>query len=485
MTPQSVTARSMPGWTLLLTSVAFMMTGLDALVVMTALPAIRDELHARVSTLEWTVNAYTLTCAAGIITAAALGDRLGRRRVFLFGLTLFTAASAVCAVAPNAGLLIAARAVQGLGAAVVFPLSLTLLIQAYPPARRGRVVGIWGGLGALAAAGGPLVGGAVTEGLDWHWIFWVNVPIGVVTILAGRRLLQESYGDRPSLDLPAVALVSAASTALVAGLIRAAEHGFGEPVTVALLMAGVVCGAGFLLWESRVAEPMLPPALFRNRTFSAATATALLMGAALYSAVFLITQWFQLARGASPLGTGLRVLPWTAVPMVLAPLAGRLSDRIGTRPVMATGMLLQGLGLGWLALVGTTGASYATLVAPLFVAGVGIAMVVPTVPATIMGAVPPRHLGKASGVNSTLQRFGTAFGIAAAAAVFSAHGGLGTPAQFTAGFRPALGFSAALSLAGVLTALAVGRRVPPPVPAPAPVPTGVAEELAAPELATR
>jgi EmrB/QacA subfamily drug resistance transporter len=446
------------GWALALTSVAFFMVALDSLVVMTALPAIGHDLRAGMGTLEWTVNAYALTTAAGIITAAGLGDRYGRRRVFAAGIALFTAASAACAMAPGAGLLVAFRAVQGIGAAIVIPLSLTILTGAFPAARRGAVVGIWGGIAGIAVASGPLIGGAVTEGLDWHWIFWVNVPIGVVaTVLAGGRLA-ESRGPATRLDLPAVGLVSAGALGVLLALVRANEVGWTSPETIGIGGLGVLLLAAFLAWEHRAVAPMLPLGLFRSRTFAAANATAFLMTAALMGAVFLASQYFQLVLGYTPLGTGLRFLPWTATPLLVAPAAGALSDRVGRRPVMAVGMLLQGLGLGWFALVATATVGYGQLVAPFVVAGVGVSMALPTTPAAALGAVAPAEMGKASGANNTLQRFGGAFGIAAATAVFSANGHLGTPASFTAGFRPAFAVAAGLSVLGALTALAVGDR---------------------------
>jgi EmrB/QacA subfamily drug resistance transporter len=465
-----------PRWTLALTSLAFFMVALDALVVITALPAMQRDLGAGLSTLEWTVNAYTLAFAAGIITAAALGDQLGRRRVFVLGLVLFSAASAACALAPTAEILIAARVVQGLGAAAVMPLSLTILTAAFPPERRGRIVGIWGGIAGLAVAGGPLVGGAIAEGLDWHWIFWVNVPIGLVAATLSARRLSESRGPATRLDLPAVALVSGGAVGIVWGLVHAGEAGWDSPETLAALGLGTLLTLGFLAWERRAPAPMLPLRLFGSRTFAAAIATAFLMNAALNSAAFLVAQYFQFALGYSPLGTGLRVLPWTATPILIAPAAGLLSDRVGQRPVMVVGMLLQGLGLAWLAAEATTSAGYAALVLPLLVAGVGISMAIAATPTAALGAVAPADMGKASGANSTLQRFGSAFGIAVATAVFAANGHLGTPASFDAGFRPALAVAAGLSLLGAISALAVaGRRASVGSPAPA--------ESAAPALA--
>jgi EmrB/QacA subfamily drug resistance transporter len=454
---QPLPGRPRPIWTLILTAVAFFMVVLDALVVVTALPAIQRDLGATMSMLEWTVNAFTLAFAAGIITAAALGDRLGRRRIFTIGLGLFTVASAACAVAPTAGLLIAARAVQGLGAAMVMPLSLTILVSAFPPERRGAIVGIWGGIAGLAVASGPLVGGAVTQGLDWHWIFWVNVPIGAVAILLARWRLAESHGPATRLDLPAVVLVSGGAVAIIWGLIRAGEVGWGSVQVIVSLLLGLALSAGFLAWERRAADPMLPLRLFASRSFAAANITGFLMAGAITSAAFLMAQYFQFALGYSPLAAGLRLLPWTATPLLIAPVAGALSDRIGPRPVLAVGMLLQGLGLGWIALIAAAGVGtdYGGFVAPLIVAGIGISMALPIAPTAVMNAVSPHDMGKASGVNSTLQRFGSAFALAIAVAVFTANGHLGTAGSYTAGFRPALTVVAALSVLGAITALAV------------------------------
>ncbi|MDT5024849.1 MAG: hypothetical protein QOE61_1275 [Micromonosporaceae bacterium] len=461
------------GWALALTSVAFFMVTLDALVVITALPTIGHDLKAGMSTLEWTVNAYGLTTAAGIITAAALGDRYGRRRVFVIGLALFTIASAACALAPNAGTLIAARAVQGIAAAAVMPLSLTILTGAFPAARRGAMVGIWGGIAGIAVASGPLIGGAVTQGLDWHWIFWVNVPIGLVaTILAVLRLA-ESRGPATRLDLPAVGLAFGGATSLIWTLVRANQIGWGSPMTVAGLGLGIALIAAFVIWEHRTASPMLPPRLFRSRSFAAANTTAFLMTSALMASVFLASQYFQVVLGFSPLDTGLRFLPWTATPLLVAPAAGLLSDRVGPRPVMAAGMLLQGLGLAWFALVATAHVGYGQLVAPLLVAGIGVSMALPTTPAAALNAVAPADMGKASGANNTLQRFGGAFGIAVATAVFAANEHLGTAAGFVAGFRPALALTAGLSVLGAISALGVSRRRRQPASMPAKVPVAV------------
>jgi EmrB/QacA subfamily drug resistance transporter len=443
-------------WALALTSVAFFMTALDALVVVTALPAIHASIGGSVGTLEWTVNAYTLPFAAGIIAAAALGDKFGRRRMYVIGLVLFTLASAACALAPSASALITARAVQGLGAALVTPLSLTILAAVFPPERRGSIVGIWGAIGGLAVAGGPLVGGAVVQGLDWHWIFWINVPIGLTAAILSAVRLPESRGQAGKLDIGGVALVAAGAVALAWGLVRTTAVGWGSAQVITALCLGVLLIAAFIVWERRAPAPILPPRLLRVRAFTAANATGFMSMAAITSAAFLMSQFFQLGLGYTPLGTGLRFLPWTATPLLIAPMAGQLADRIGVRPLMAAGMALQAGGLAWVAMDITAGASYGGLVLPLVIAGVGISMAIPTTPTAALGAVPPADIGTASGVQNTLQRFGAVFGVAIAAAVFSASGHLGSAAGVIAGVRPALATSAGLSLLGAFAALAVG-----------------------------
>ena len=450
--------RSLSGWTLALTSVGFFMVALDALVVITALPVIHRELGAGLATLEWSVNAYLLVFAAGIISAAALGDRFGRRRVYVAGLLLFTVASAACAMAPTASWLIAARAIQGLGAAVVTPLSLTILTTGFSPERRGSIVGIWGGIAGLAIAAGPLVGGAVTQGMSWHWIFWVNVPIGLAAALLSLVRLDESRGPRTGLDLAGVTLASGAAGTLVWALVHANEVGWSNPQIVIALGLGLVSVVGFVAWEGHASAPMVPLRLFRIRAFAAANVTIVFMTAAIFSAAFLMSQFFQLALGYDALATGVRFLPWTATPLIVAPIAGAVSDKVGTLPFMAAGLTLQAAGLGWIAVVAATNVGYGPLLLPLMVAGIGISMALPTTPVAGLSAVEPPEVGKASGVLNTLQRFGGALGVAVVSAVFTANGNLSTSESLYAGFRPALWVAAAFSLLGAASALAVTPR---------------------------
>lgn len=441
-----------------LTSAAYLMAVLDSLVVVTALPSISRDLHADLQTLQWTVNAYGIAVAAGIISAAALGDRFGRRRVFLAGVVLFTAASAACALADGSGVLIAARVLQGLGGAATITLSLTILTDAFPPERRGAVVGMYGGLAGLAVACGPLIGGAVTQGLSWHWIFWINVPIGILVAGLSARLLPESHGPRERIDARGVMLVSGGAVSLVWGLVRSGSSGWGSPEVLGTLAGGVVLLAGFVRWEAVSAAPMVPLRLFRRPSFAFGSATQFLMSGSIFAAAFLIIQYVQIARGYSPVMTGVRLLPWLVTPMFVSPLAGSLGDRIGPRPLIAAGLTLQAAGFAWVALRAGSGLSYGELAVSLLLAGIGLSMALPTAPTAVLSAVDRVELGKASGVAMTMQRFGAVFATATATAVFSAAGGLGSPATVVAGLKPALAVCAGISLLGALVSLGIGPR---------------------------
>src|SRR6516164_4817764 len=443
------------GSVLALTSTGYFMVVLDSVVVITALPRMQHDLHASLSSLQWTLNAYGIAFAAGIITAAALGDRLGRRKVFNIGLAVFTLASVACALAPNASELIAARTVQGLGGAIVLPLSLTILTTAFPAERRGMIVGVYGGLAGLAVAMGPIVGGAVTQGIDWHWIFWINVPIGVIAVLLGVRRLPESYGAPERLDLVGVGLVSAGVVALVWALSRANQVGWSSAEVVGTLVAGTVLLATFVGWESAVSEPMVPLRLFAVRDFAIGNVTTFLMSGAIFAAALLVTEEFQLARHYSPVGAGVRLLPFFATPMLVSPIAGALSDRIGRRPIIVVGLSLLTAGLAWVAWRGSLGTRSIELVIALLIAGVGISMALPTVPTAVLSAVAPQEMGKASGINYMAQRFGAVFAVAIGTAVFDAYGHLGNPESVTAGFKPALWACAALAVLAAVSALGI------------------------------
>ena len=446
-------------WTFVITSVALFMVVLDNLVVSTALPVIRTDLGASLEELEWTVNAYTLTFAVFLLTGAALGDRFGRRRMFVAGLALFTGASAAAALAPSMDALIVARAIQGIGGAIVTPLTLTILSEAFPKERRGLALGAWSGIAGLAVASGPLVGGAVVDGISWQWIFWLNVPIGIVLVPLAYTFLHESRGPASRLDLPGLALVSAGLLGLVWGLVNGNGDGWTSPQILAALALGAVLTVAFVVWELRAPAPMLPMRFFRNRAFAAANGASLLMYFGMFGSIFLLAQFLQTVQGHSPLGAGLRILPWTAMPMVVAPIAGALSDRIGGRPLMAGGLALQAIGLGWLAAVSTPTVPYTELVVPFILSGTGMAMFFAPVANVVLSAVRPNEEGQASGANNAIREVGGVFGVAVLATVFSQYGGYGSPQTFVDGLSPAIWVGAIVVGAGAIISLAIPRRI--------------------------
>jgi EmrB/QacA subfamily drug resistance transporter len=445
-------------WVLALGALASFMVILDMLVVATALTAIRQHLGASLSDLEWTVNAYTLSFAVLLMTAAALGDRLGRRRVFAAGLVLFAVSSAACALAPNAGALIAARAVQGAGAAAIMPVALALLNSAFPPARRGWAIGIYGSVTGLAVLLGPVLGGAVTQGLGWQWIFWLNVPFALAAIVLVFTRIQESFGSSGAVDVPGLVLVTVAALGLVWALVRGNSAGWGSSETIGALAAGVAAAAAFALWQGRARAPMLPMRLFRSRAFSAGNAAIFFLNASATGAVFLMPQFLQVVAGQDPLGAGLRLLPWGLAPFLLAPRAGALADRIGERALVVTGLLLQTAGMAWIAAVAAPGVSYWVLAVPMTVSGVGLAIGIPAVTRSVTSTVPPADLGKASGAYATMRQLGGAFGVAILAATFAATGGYASPRDFSNGFAAAFAVAAVITFAGVIASILLPKR---------------------------
>ncbi|MFC5475673.1 DHA2 family efflux MFS transporter permease subunit [Paraherbaspirillum soli] len=453
-------------WVLVLTSVAVLMAMLDAMVVATALNAIRTDLHASVGALEWTMNAYSLSVAALLLSGAALGDRFGRRRMFVLGLGLFVAASAACALSRNIEWLIVARIVQGAGAALLTPLAMALLSAAFPPEQRGKALGLFSGITGLALIAGPLLGGAIAGSLAWQWIFWLNIPIGLVLIPLAQRRIPESFGAPTAIDVAGVVLVTGAAVGLVWGLMRGNEAGWSSVEVLAALAAGLAFAAGFIAWELRSAQPMVPMRLFRSRAFSSGIAASFLLYAAMYGVLFFLPQFFQSAQGNGPLGAGLRLLPWTATLFAIAPVAGNLVDRIGERPLMVAGLVLQALGFAWIALIASPDLPYLFLVLPLIVAGAGISMAGPAAQKAVLGAVSNAELGKASGVFNMFRLLGGASGIAIAVAVFAGTGGLGSAQTFSAGFVAAIAVCAVLSLLAAAAGLwQPARRASVPEPA--------------------
>ena len=416
--------RTATGWVVALTAIGSLMAALDTLVVSTSLSTIRLDLGASIEDLEWTVNAYNLSFAVLLIPAAALGDRYGRRRLYAGGLGLFAAASAACALAPEVGWLIAARAVQGAGAALVLTLGLALLSAAFPPEKRGAAIGLFSAVTGISVALGPLVGGAIVEGIAWEWIFWINVPIGLAAIPLVLSRIEESFGGDTGLDLPGLGLISAAAFGIVWGLVRGNSAGWGSLEVVGALAAGVLLVAAFIARELRAPEPMLPIRFFRSRAFSAGNAAIFFTFASLFGAVFFFAQMLQTALGYGPLDAGLRLIPWTITFITVAPVVGALADRFGERPFMVGGLTLQALGMGWVALIADPGLTYSEFVLPSVVAGIGVSMAIPAAQNSVVGSFALEDLGKAAGANSMMRELGGVFGIAVAVAVFAGAGSL-------------------------------------------------------------
>jgi EmrB/QacA subfamily drug resistance transporter len=464
-----------PTWTLVAASLALMMAFLDALVVTTALPTLRHSLHSSLANLEWTVNAYNLALACMLLTGTALGDRFGRRKMFCAGLTVFIAASLLAGAASTVDVLIAARALQGIGAAVMVPLTLTLVIEAYPPERHGWAIGIWSGVAALCGALGPVVGGGVVQAIGWHWIFWINLPVGLAVLPVALLRFRESYGGHPRLDIVGLVLATAGLFLITWAIVRTNTIGWGSAAVILPLLVGVAIMSAFFLWERRTPQPMLSLALFRRASFSAANAISFCLFAGLFGALFLMSQFFQTAQGRTPLQTGAALLVWSAWGFFVAPATGRAAGRYGNRPFMFAGLILQTAGFACLALMAHRHTGYLEIAPLLALAGIGGPMVFTTVAGEVMASVAPEQIGIASGTNNALRELGGVFGIAVLATVFNRPGVYNTPDTFVSGFRAALwvavAFSAvAIPLTGFLkprTSQAAGARTsaesePPP-----------------------
>jgi EmrB/QacA subfamily drug resistance transporter len=437
-------------WTLIIVSVGLFMTVLDNLVVTVALPSIHASLGSSVQDLEWTVNAYTLAFAVLLLTGSALGDRFGRKRMFIVGIAVFTLASAGAALAPSTGLLVAARAIQGMGAAIATPLTLTLLADAFPGDQRGLAIGVWSGISGLGVALGPLVGGAVIQLASWHVIFWINVPVGLLLVPFAARALKESHGaDRP-LDLPGLGLGSAGLFGLVYGLVRSQTLGWGATEVLVALAAGAALMVAFVIRERRTDAPLLPMEFFASRGFTVTNVISLTMYFGMFGSVFFLSQFIQDALGNSALQAGVKMLAWTGTTLVVAPLAGVFSERLGSRTFMAAGLALQAIALAWLNLELSATLPYAEMVGPFILGGAGMALVFAPSANAVLASVRPDQAGQASGANNTIRELGGVLGVAVLASVFTSHGGYTSPAAFISGLHPTLWIAVAVLAAGAL-----------------------------------
>jgi EmrB/QacA subfamily drug resistance transporter len=441
------------GWTLAIVSIGLFMVVLDNLVVNVALPSIHRDLGGSIQALEWTVSAYVLAYAVLLLTGSALGDRFGRKRMFIAGIALFTLSSAAGALAPSTALLIAARASQGVGAAIVTPLTLTLLADAFPPERRGIALGVWSGISGVAVALGPLVGGAVIQAGSWHWIFWINVPIGLVLVPLASRRLAESFGGSRELDLPGLALASSGLFGIVFGLVRSQSQGWSSPEVLITLAAGVLLVAGFLVYERGAREPMLPLGFFADRGFAVTNVVSMAMYFGMFGSIFFLSQFLQNVLHNTPLHAGEKLLVWTGATMIVSPLAGVFSERYGSRLFMVAGLGLQAVALGWLASLAAVNQSYASMIVPFVLAGAGMALVFAPAANAVLASVHSEQTGQASGATNAIRELGGVLGIAILATVFTAHGSYASPHAFVRGLVPAMWVGTGVLAAGALVAL--------------------------------
>jgi EmrB/QacA subfamily drug resistance transporter len=416
-----MTRRAGVGWAIVASSVPMFMVSLNNLVVTNALYEIGQDMSADVEQLQWVVNAFILAFAGMLLTGAALGDRFGHRRVFLWAIAVFSAGSVACALANSVDTLIAARVLQGVGAAAVLPLSLTLLAAAVPERKRSLAIGLWGGINGMAIAVGPLVGGAVTEGLDWQWIFWINLPVGLIAVPLVLWAVRESRGADHSLDLLGMLLVCSAVTVAVWGIVEAHDAGWTSTRILTAFGVAATLLVVFVLWERRVAHPLLPLRFYRIRAFVLSNLSSLAMFFGVFGSIFFLVQYLQGPLGFSAFEAGLRTLPWTAMPMVVAPLAGAFTDRIGGGRLIAAGLVLQAVALGWIATLATADLDYARLVPAMVLAGLGMGLVFAPLSAVVLGSVRPAEFGKASGANNTVREVGGALGIAVLVTVFQSY----------------------------------------------------------------
>ncbi len=438
------------GLAVLATGLPMFMATLDNLVMTNALPAIRLDLGADIEELQWFMNAYTLAFASFILMAVALGDRLGRRTLFVVGIAVFTLASAAAALSTDPTQLIIARAVQGVGGAAIMPLSLALLAGSVSESRRPLAIGIWGGISGVAVATGPLVGGAVVDGWDWTAIFWINVPIGAIAIPLALLLLPNSFGAKLRADIVGLLLAGLGVLGLVWGIVRGNDAGWDSTEVLVGLIGGSLLLVGFVIWESRVSAPLLPLRLFRDRSFSIANVVGLGFGFGMFGSVFILIQFLQIVQGHTALEAGVMTMPWTLAPMVVAPIAGMLAPRVGTRLLIVGGLALQATALFWLAGVMTAEVPYADLVGAFITAGIGMGLVFAPVSTAVLANIVPVDTAKASGANSTIREVGIALGIAVLTAVFTGAGGELTPTGYVDAAIPAV-----LTGAGVVAATAV------------------------------
>jgi EmrB/QacA subfamily drug resistance transporter len=452
--------RRIPVWlAIAAASLPMFMATLDNLVVTSALPAVHADLGASVEELQWITNAYTLAFAALMLLAVGLGDRLGRRHLFVAGIAVFTVSSAFAALSTDPTALIVWRAVEGAGAAAIMPLSLTLLVGSVPDRLRTVGIGVWGGISGLGVALGPLIGGAVVENWSWEAIFWLNVPVGVIAIPLALYALPNTRGARVRADVLGVLLAGLGVLGVVFGVVRGNDAGWTSGEVLTGLIGGGVLLVAFVLWQARTSAPLLPLRFFRDRSFTLANIVAMTFSFGAFGAVFILIQFLQVVQGRSPLEAGVWTMPWTLAPMVVAPLAGIVAPRVGTRTLITGGMVFLSAGLFWIAGTMSADVTFTTLLPGFLLAGIGMGAVFGPISTAVLARMPQYDHAKASGTNSTLREIGVALGIAVLTAVFTGNGGQLTPTGYVDAAQPAVMVGAAVVAASAIVAafLPAGR----------------------------
>ena len=454
-------------WTLAAVAFGLFMIMLDNTVVNVALPSIQQSLHMSISQLEWIVTAYALTFAAFMLTGGKLADLIGRRRIFVIGLVVFTAASLACGIAPSSNWLIGARTVQGIGAALLNPATLSIITATFPPRQRGLAIGIWAGISAMALAIGPLVGGLLTEHINWNWVFYINVPIGIVGIAASYAFIEESRdtSHEQRLDLPGLLSSGIGLFSLTYGLIEANNYGWTSGRILTAFVVGVVALALFVVLELHQRLPMLELELFKNGTFTGANAAMLLVGLAMFGVFFYVSLFMQQVLRYSPVQAGATFLPMTVLVILVAPQAGRMSDKVGSRWLVGAGLTLVAGSLLWYSRLDVS-SNFWDILPGLIMGGFGMAMAMTPTTAAAMGSVPVDKAGVGSAVLNSMRQVGGSLGIAIMGAVVAHVAGLGhvggrrfDPQAFTHGFHDALRLAAVFAFVGAIVGVSTLRNV--------------------------
>jgi EmrB/QacA subfamily drug resistance transporter len=448
-------------WVLLASILGSGLAGIDATVVNVALPAIGKDLQADFSSLQWTITAYTLTLASLILLGGALGDRYGRRRVFVIGVVWFATASLLCGLAPTAPLLISARALQGVGGALLTPGSLAMIQASFTPQDRARAIGAWSGLGGVATAVGPFLGGWLIQVASWRWVFLINAPLAVVVVLVAQRHVPETRDSTASgtIDALGAGLGVLGLGGVTYAIIEAPVRGVGNPVVVAAALVGLTAMVGFVMAESREQHPMLPLSIFSSRQFSAANAVTFLVYGAFGGVLFLLVVQLQVVAGFTPLAAGTALLPVTVIMLLLSARGGQLAQRIGPRLPMTLGPLVCAASLVLMLGIGPGASYYRDVLPAVVVLGLGLALLVAPLTATVLAAADAQRAGVASGVNNAVARAAGLIAVAALPAVAGLSGdSYSDTAQFNRGFRIALAMAVALLVVGAAVAAATIRN---------------------------